>query len=347
MSTNETQSCSWPSCWLRWSLSPGCMCILITVDADGGRWFGVRWMSSNYHRISSVEYRIASQLRCNKAYYVVMPTESGRHAAVNSGRSRVMGLGSGAGGEAGERHDTAYGVDRGGVVASESRWGVRAVVHRRVGFLSGLRQGAGEVRDVAGASGRGRSCGRSGCRTWLFEGCFLSGGGGVRSVGDGGAPRRAARPSRPGQMAPGDRGLHPRRGRVGGTDRRAGRRPVRGAVAPTHHRAGARPVSTRSFWPAEKAAQVDYETLRAHTLEHGGLPASLAAARFARRGLAGLIALPSAQPVFAAYLRPCARPAWTPYEDPRVAALAAGYEFLLDLAASRDPCAALSVRGLR
>jgi hypothetical protein len=105
-------------------------------------------------------------------------------------------------------------------------------------------------------------------------------------------------------------------------------------------------VSTRSFRPPQEAAQVDYETLRAHTLEHSGLPESLATARFARRGLAGLIAWPSAEPVFVAELLPCARPAWTPHEDPRVAALAAGYEFLLDLAAGRDPRAALSVRGL-
>jgi hypothetical protein len=105
-------------------------------------------------------------------------------------------------------------------------------------------------------------------------------------------------------------------------------------------------VSARSFWPPEEAAQVDYETLRAHTLEHCGLPASLAAARFARRGLAGLIAWPTAEPVFVAELLPAARPPWTPHEDPRVAALAAGYEFLLDLAASWDPRAAMSVRGL-
>ena len=178
------------------------MCILITVDADGGRWFGVRWMSSNYHRISSVECRIARQLSCHIAGYVVLPAVCERHAAVNNGCPQVMGLGSDAGGGAGERHDTACGVDRGGVVASESQWGDRAVVHRRVGLLSGLRQGAGEVRDVAGASGRGRSCGRSGGGAWLFESCVLSGGGGLRSVGDGRAPRRAARPSRPGQIAP-------------------------------------------------------------------------------------------------------------------------------------------------
>jgi hypothetical protein len=105
-------------------------------------------------------------------------------------------------------------------------------------------------------------------------------------------------------------------------------------------------VSTRSFWPPLQAAQVDYETLRAHVLEPGRLPESLAAARFTRRGLAGLIAWPSAEPVFVAELLPAPRPAWTPHQDPRVAALAEGYEFLLDLAAGRDRRAVLSVRGL-
>ena len=106
-------------------------------------------------------------------------------------------------------------------------------------------------------------------------------------------------------------------------------------------------MSTRSFWPPLQAAQVDYETLRADTLDHGGLPASLAAARFARRGLAGLIAWPAAEPVFVAELVAAARPAWTPHEDPRVAALAAGYEFLLVLAADRDCPPMQSLRGLR
>ena len=62
----------------------------------------------------------------------------------------------------------------------------------------------------------------------------------------------------------------------------------------------------------------------------------MAAARFARRGLAGLIAWPSSEPVFVAELLAAARPKWTPHEDPRLAALAAGSEFLLDLAADRD-----------
>jgi hypothetical protein len=104
-------------------------------------------------------------------------------------------------------------------------------------------------------------------------------------------------------------------------------------------------VSARSFWPPAEAAQVDYETLRAHVFEHSGLPEGLAAARFARRGLAGLIAWPAAEPVFVADLVGAARPAWTPHEDPRVAALAAGYEFLLDAAARVDSVAALALPG--
>jgi hypothetical protein len=108
-------------------------------------------------------------------------------------------------------------------------------------------------------------------------------------------------------------------------------------------------VSARSFWPPIEAAQHDYETLRAHVCEHSGLPQGLAAARFARRGLGGLIAWPSAEPVFVAELLAAARPAWTPHEDPRVAALAAGYQFLLDAAAPVDSVAALALpeRGLR
>ena len=106
-------------------------------------------------------------------------------------------------------------------------------------------------------------------------------------------------------------------------------------------------MSARSFWPPAEAAQIDYETLRAQVLEPTGLPVGLAAARFTRRGLAGLIAWPAAEPVFVAELLAAVRPAWTPHEDPRVAALAAGYEFLLDLEASADHHAVMSVRGLR
>jgi len=93
-------------------------------------------------------------------------------------------------------------------------------------------------------------------------------------------------------------------------------------------------VSARVFWPPAEAAQADYEMLRAHLLERGGLPAGLAAARFARRGLAGLIAWPAAEPDFRAELAGAARPPWTPAADPREQALAAAYRFLLDAAAA-------------
>ena len=104
-------------------------------------------------------------------------------------------------------------------------------------------------------------------------------------------------------------------------------------------------MSARSFWPPSEAAQVDYERLRAQVLAPCGAPEGLAAARFARRGLVGLIAWPSAEPVFVAELLAAVRPAWTPHDDPRVAALAAGYEFLLDAAARVDSVAGLALPG--
>jgi hypothetical protein len=108
--------------------------------------------------------------------------------------------------------------------------------------------------------------------------------------------------------------------------------PVRGVAAPANYRAGPGPVKTRSFWPPVEAAQVDYETLRAHLLEHDTLPDDLAAARFARRGLAGLIAWPVSEPTFVAELVGAARPARSPHAYERISALAAGYQFLLDTA---------------
>ena len=93
-------------------------------------------------------------------------------------------------------------------------------------------------------------------------------------------------------------------------------------------------MSARAFWPPDEAAQADYEMLRAYLLQAGVLPGGLAAARFARRGLAGLIAWPAAEPVFRAELAGAARPPWTPDTDPREQALAACYQFLLDAAAA-------------
>jgi hypothetical protein len=84
------------------------------------------------------------------------------------------------------------------------------------------------------------------------------------------------------------------------------------------------------LWPVGEAAQADYEALRAHVLTTGAMPDSLIAARFARRGVAGLIAWPSAEPVFDAELLGATRPPWTPHHDPRLDALAAGFALLLD-----------------
>lgn len=92
-------------------------------------------------------------------------------------------------------------------------------------------------------------------------------------------------------------------------------------------------MSTRSFWPPAEAAQADYEALRARVLDGAG-PEGLAGARFARRGLAGLIAWPTAEPVFTADLAGALRPRWHPHADPRIEALADGYRFLLDSASA-------------
>jgi hypothetical protein len=60
------------------------------------------------------------------------------------------------------------------------------------------------------------------------------------------------------------------------------------------------------------------------------MPDSLTAARFAHRGLPGLIAWPSAEPVFDAALLGAHRPRWTPHDDPRLDALAGAFALLLD-----------------
>jgi len=90
------------------------------------------------------------------------------------------------------------------------------------------------------------------------------------------------------------------------------------------------------FWPASEPSQLVYERLRAAVVSACQAPDDLAAARFGRRGLAGLIAWPEAEPVFRADLVGAARPVWTPYSDPRVSALVATYQLLLGGAAARS-----------
>jgi len=85
----------------------------------------------------------------------------------------------------------------------------------------------------------------------------------------------------------------------------------------------------RPFWPPGEGAQADYERLREAVLASGRLPDDLASARFRRRGVAGLIAWPAAEPVFVAEVAGAARPSWSPYVDPRVEALAVTYRLLV------------------
>ena len=93
----------------------------------------------------------------------------------------------------------------------------------------------------------------------------------------------------------------------------------------------------RSFWPVGEAAQADYEVLRAHALSVGCQPDSLVAARFGRRGLAGLIAWPTSEPIFEAELVGAARPPWTPHSDPRLETLGEGFALLLEVAEHPNP----------
>lgn len=84
------------------------------------------------------------------------------------------------------------------------------------------------------------------------------------------------------------------------------------------------------FWPIAEPAQADYEQLRAIVLAGGELGEVLAARRFARRGLAGLISWPSAEPTFLGSVLGTGRPAWSGCEDPREQQLRDSYAFLLD-----------------
>jgi hypothetical protein len=83
----------------------------------------------------------------------------------------------------------------------------------------------------------------------------------------------------------------------------------------------------RSLWPPAEAAQADYEALRDAAL-CGTVLADAVAARFARGGLAALIARPAADPVFVAALLGAPRPAWSVHADPRTDALCAGFGLL-------------------
>jgi hypothetical protein len=84
------------------------------------------------------------------------------------------------------------------------------------------------------------------------------------------------------------------------------------------------------FWPVAEPAQADYEQLRAIVLAGGQLGDLLAARRFARRGPAGLISWPAAEPVYLGSMIGARRPPWSGSEDPREEQLRDAYGFLLD-----------------
>jgi hypothetical protein len=88
-------------------------------------------------------------------------------------------------------------------------------------------------------------------------------------------------------------------------------------------------VSER-FWPVAEPAQADYEQLRAIVLAGGELDELLAARRFARRGLAGLISWPTAEPAYLGSVIGARRPPWSGSEDPRDDQLRDTYAFLLN-----------------
>ncbi len=93
------------------------------------------------------------------------------------------------------------------------------------------------------------------------------------------------------------------------------------------------------LWPVGEAAQADYESLRVAVLA-GTAPVGVVAARFEAHGLWGLIRRPVAEAVFGAQLHGAARPAWTPYGDPRLNALADAYALLLDVGGATAALAA-------
>jgi hypothetical protein len=90
------------------------------------------------------------------------------------------------------------------------------------------------------------------------------------------------------------------------------------------------------FWPICEPAQADYEQLREIVLAGGELGGILAARRFARRGLAGLISWPSAEPAYLGSVSGARRPPWCGDEDPRQRSLRDTYAFLLDICAHSD-----------
>jgi len=78
-----------------------------------------------------------------------------------------------------------------------------------------------------------------------------------------------------------------------------------------------------------EAAQADYEELRRLALSGVVAWQGVAARRFARAGLAGLIAAPASEPAYWGALVGAARPRWSGSADPREEVLREAYALLL------------------
>ncbi len=90
------------------------------------------------------------------------------------------------------------------------------------------------------------------------------------------------------------------------------------------------------FWPATAPAQLDYERLRERALS-GVLLVGAEAERFRRGGLAALIRTPiSLAPPLVTSMVEVPRPRWSPYADPRLAALADAYDLLTSSECAAD-----------
>ena len=83
------------------------------------------------------------------------------------------------------------------------------------------------------------------------------------------------------------------------------------------------------FWPVGEPAQADYERLRALALDGEPSDELLAARRFERRGLVGLISWPAAEPDYLGSLVGATRPAWCGDQDPREQRLRDVYGLML------------------
>ena len=83
------------------------------------------------------------------------------------------------------------------------------------------------------------------------------------------------------------------------------------------------------FWPVGEPAQADYERLRALALAAEPCDELLAARRFERRGLAGLISWPTSEPDYRGSLVGATRRAWCGDEDPREQRLRDVYGLML------------------